>query len=345
MKSVNQKRPLTVTAFGVESFTVLQNIVEETHKRIEISKQYLASVSGTIKKSDCFVPDAWTYLQPQKLFPLVPQYSMQLKYTTIDIQTLHYLLKGTSIQITLPKTVQEATMLFKAVFTLPAATMDNIGENTKVVFMNTIATDGVGISLCARRPAGKDRLPDLELSDFITEDLKNFHLWAIDPGFNEIFVAVDGHNQEPHQVRKIAAREFYHLAGYDLTNTKICKWKQKAGIDKLESGIPSAKTASPAVFDQHVKGLLDRLGQLLVFYGTDIASLRFENYKGRQRACSEMTNIMLNGGQKYTGVRPNRRRKKRKRGKSKKRKRQKWRRYLKRSGKSSVRDNEMSMKR
>lgn len=256
-RSVNQKSPLSVTAFGEESTVRLQQVVQDTIMRIENSTRYLQS-PDSVDRTECFCPDTYTYLKSEKVFVPMPQYSMQHKYVTVDAKTLHYLMKGTSIEVNIPRDSVEAAKLYSKVFKLPAPTLDST-ESVSKVFMNTIRTDGVGVDfICGRSVSREDPLPELGLEDFSLDDINTgFHLWAIDPGVTQPFVAVDGHEDNTHQVRQISAKEYYHLAGYDLTSAKLKAWKKKAHIDRTESQIPSPKTASKDVFDNHVRELLD----------------------------------------------------------------------------------------
>lgn len=170
--------------------------------------------------------------------------------------------------------------------------------------MNTLRTDGCSISFtCASRTqAAQEKLPDLELEDFSSDGLvEDFHLWAADPGVTQPFVAVDGHGSQPHQVRQFSAKEYYHVAGYDLTQAKLSVWKKNAKIGELETKIPSAATAQSNVFDEHVKGLLDRFDALTKFYDKEVINLRFLNYIGRQRVDDELVRVLINGGSKYAG--------------------------------------------
>ncbi|KAI9255274.1 hypothetical protein BDA99DRAFT_425950, partial [Phascolomyces articulosus] len=52
-------------------------------------------------------------------------------------------------------------------------------------------------------------------------------------------------------------------------------------------------------FAEYVTAVLNSLTTLTNFYDGNTTSLRFLNYRGRQRACAEMINILIDGGKKY----------------------------------------------
>ncbi|KAI8328558.1 hypothetical protein BC941DRAFT_228976 [Chlamydoabsidia padenii] len=149
--------------------------------------------------------------------------------------------------------------------------------------------------------------------------MEHFKVWGIDPDVTEIFVASNSSDprvyinatempeepillspEEPHhQVRRFSAAELYCLAGFPKTNMKIKEWKTTAGIDIIESGFGSPKTASMEQVSQYIENKMVVLDRLLQFYGYDFQQLRFLNYHGRQKATQEMIKIFVNGGIKY----------------------------------------------
>ncbi|KAG0173489.1 hypothetical protein DFQ30_007841 [Apophysomyces sp. BC1015] len=159
-------------------------------------------------------------------------------------------------------------------------------------------------------PPGNQR--QLALSDMDPSMLDDLEIWGIDHGVTQVFVASNGCDphayindneltDEPslatpdnprHKIRQFSAAEYYCLAGFPKTNTKIREWKDLYGIPQLESSIGSPKTSS-------LQGIIYVLDLLLEFYGTDAQQLKFLNYRGRQKANDEMVKIFTNGGIKY----------------------------------------------
>jgi hypothetical protein len=141
-------------------------------------------------------------------------------------------------------------------------------------------------------------LPDLDTLDFTTEELgTKFRLWGAEHGMINIFTASDGHDNNPHEVRKHSAAEYYTRAGFKKFNKEILNYKNDdPHFLEVERGIPTLKTAN---FVQYVDYVLLNLDVLLRFYDGRFTSLRFLNYIGRQRADAELANIFVNGGKKY----------------------------------------------
>lgn len=274
----------------------------------------------SVPRDDCFIPEAYTFNKASRLFSIVPQYSSKLKFTTVDYKTLVHLLRGTSIEIQQSNDVSHQAALFEQVFRFPADTVD--GGKMKV-YLNTVKIDDVAIDFTCMRSTtnAEKKLADLELEDFSRDEIENgYHLWAVDLGVTQPFVAVDGHENGPHQVRQMSAKEYRHLAGYDLSNARLAAWKNANNIPSIEGEIPTAKTSNKSTYLQHARYLLASLDTLLEFYGKQVAELRFLNYSGRQRADNEVEQVFVTGGQKYADPKSKRRQKKHHHKKKKKHK-------------------------
>lgn len=170
------------------------------------------------------------------------------------------------------------------------------------MFTNMVRTDGYGIDFILAGPQKQAAaLPDLEISDFSLEEINSrFHLWGVDPGQKNIFTASDGHGEEPHQVRKYSAAEYYTRAGFKKTNKRIINLKNEdENFLQAERQITTYKTANLQIFILYVHSVLNNLNTLLTFYDDRFTALRFLNYIGRQRADAEMINIFVTGGKKY----------------------------------------------
>lgn len=155
-QSINHKTTLNVTAFGSESRPKLQQIVNDTIRRIDNSRKYKESQAG-VQRNDCFVPDSYTYIKAEKLFVPLPQYSMCHKYVTIDQQTLAYLLHGTSLEKRKPQNVVEVANFFAQVFKVPIPTFADMESDAAKIFTNIVRTDGVAIDFLYVKKQGKER--------------------------------------------------------------------------------------------------------------------------------------------------------------------------------------------
>lgn len=67
LSSVNNQQPISVTVFGESSMKKLSEIIQDTIRRINNSGKYKES-SENVDLNDCFIPEAYTYTLPEKLF-------------------------------------------------------------------------------------------------------------------------------------------------------------------------------------------------------------------------------------------------------------------------------------
>ncbi|KAI8082320.1 hypothetical protein BDF21DRAFT_361394 [Thamnidium elegans] len=170
------------------------------------------------------------------------------------------------------------------------------------MFTNMVRTDGYGIDFILAGPERQsNKLPNLDVNDFTPEGInERFHLWGVDPGQINIFTASDGHDTDPHQLRKYPTAEYYTRAGLKKTNLHILNYKNAdLQFQEAEQRITTHKTANLERFLEYVHSVLNNLDILLQFYDHRFTALRFLNYIGRQRADAEMVNIFVNGSKKY----------------------------------------------
>jgi hypothetical protein len=144
---------------------------------------------------------------------------------------------------------------------LPFSVEAAVAKQSQVLFTNRIRTDGYAVDFIFARPAKPgSELPELDFDDFTEDELQDtFHLWGVDPGITEIFVAVDDHEDDAHQIRKMSTTEFHVQAGYEKTNQKIAKMKKACGIYDIEKSIPSPKSASTDRFSDYTSVVLRHL--------------------------------------------------------------------------------------
>ncbi|ORX54443.1 hypothetical protein DM01DRAFT_1286669 [Hesseltinella vesiculosa] len=184
-------------------------------------------------------------------------------------------------------------------------------------------TDGFATSFTFKKPKGPAPAPFFTAEDLALADLQECRIWGVDPGVNEVFVAVDGscpdifgsqgaaaNTQASHEIRKMSSSEYYHKAGFNRTNERIRVATEAAGIDKITSAIPSPATMNPDKLASYMKAVMASKKDLTTFYGNLLPKLRFLNYRGRQKTDDEMVNILLSGGAKYNS--PSQKKKKKK---------------------------------
>ncbi|KAG0756460.1 hypothetical protein G6F22_016183 [Rhizopus arrhizus] len=173
--------------------------------------------------------------------------------------------------------------------------MDDLtpNENNKILFGNTIKSDGFSVDFVFYRKERMNNGSDVELTlkDFNYEEVHNqYHPMFLDRGRKSLFTAVAG-IASAKQIRKSSVKEYYHLTGSTVYSKKLELKKKCSGIKTIESQIHTPKTAAVGSYDQYVKYMLTHLNKLLAFYGKDTAHHRFQLYQSRQRAPEMMANI------------------------------------------------------
>lgn len=127
-------------------------------------------------------------------------------------------------------------------------------------------------------------------------------------------------NQVPHEIRTLSSAEYYTKAGFKRTVGLTQNAKNQANIGEIERTIATNRTANIDGINHYIRSILDAYNGLTEFYGRQFhRQLKFRNYRGRQRMDAELTNIFINGGNKYGDIgeqsgRPRRSRYRRRRG-------------------------------
>jgi hypothetical protein len=184
---------------------------------------------------------------------------------------------------------------------------DFMGHNR--CFTLLINTDGHTFTAHFTRPAFEER-PELKPQDIrcLTQDKNIF----VDPGRNNAFVAMHGLSSPNHLVpfTTLSTKEYYHLAGFNRTSKKGQEKKRRDfnrdifryfpgqrldnTIQGLESTLPSPKTASVNIFLNYLFVLSDRYEIFMDYYSHScFKHWKFWNYRGRQKALSEVSIILL----------------------------------------------------
>ncbi|KAI8643374.1 hypothetical protein BD408DRAFT_151801 [Parasitella parasitica] len=176
-------------------------------------------------------------------------------------------------------------------------------ETKKILFGNTIKTDGVSVDFLFYKSAPKKKgssanMLDLSLEDFdLNEVSEKYNPIFIDPGRKSVFTATVG--LEKQQVRKCPTKEYYHMTG----STAFCKMqnaqKESNGPQLIESKIPTAKTSKISKYEEYVYYILEHLDTFFGFYNFNTAKEHFNLYIGRQRAPQLMVNMLTNGTKNY----------------------------------------------
>ncbi|CAO3596488.1 unnamed protein product [Absidia cylindrospora] len=137
-----------------DSFTQLQQLVVDTRRRLECSRQYLQNPAQNRQLyDDCFRPELDHVIKKQRSFNLVPKPDYKKKLTNDTRKTVLRSLR-------LPDYVHGAQTLRRLL------SLDKVRPGN-MVFSEYILTDGFATSIPFYKPAKHDdSLPDLEPSDF-----------------------------------------------------------------------------------------------------------------------------------------------------------------------------------
>ncbi|CAO3688856.1 unnamed protein product [Rhizopus stolonifer] len=163
---------------------------------------------------------------------------------------------------------QRATLEFEKVFNLHKVISNAAKENRR--FTNCIRTDGYAIDFVFAKKTNMDVLPNLGLEDFVPDEVQNtFRLWGLDPGLKSVFIAVDGHTNDQHEIRHFSTAEFYTFAGYKRTSRRLQNLKdppQHLQVKQAESNLVSR----PDVFHNFLMSFFGNVRVLLNFYSLDL---------------------------------------------------------------------------
>ncbi|KAG1392210.1 hypothetical protein G6F60_012184 [Rhizopus arrhizus] len=187
---------------------------------------------------------------------------------------------------------RQAIAAAKVIFPVTNSGMDELtpNENNKILFGNTIKSDGFSVDFVFYRKERMNNGSDVELTlkDFNYEEVHNqYHPMFLGPGRKSLFTAV-----------------------VSVASAKQIRKSSCSGIKTIESQIPTPKTAAVGSYDQYVKYTLTHLDKLLDFHGKDTAHHRFQLYHDRQRAPEIMANMLTHGTAKYNRSRRKQKKKK-----------------------------------
>ena len=225
-------------------------------------------------------------------FTILPLYSCQRRFVEIDTQTLRSLVHRAG-GIVGPNIFWDAFDFTK----IGVASLEEM-QTPRRRFWSIVRSDGAAIDFLFSRPK-RVAAPEKTMTD-IKLDLEEDRLWGVDPGITDIFVAVDGNDNAAHEVRRTSTREFYHMSGWNRATQQGSKWKKEnPAIQAIENGMPSPKTASTAVLDRFIAYVLQHYRELVAFYDDRWAKLRFQRFRGRQKALAEVCRRFTIGSKKY----------------------------------------------
>ncbi|GAA5816830.1 hypothetical protein MFLAVUS_010364 [Mucor flavus] len=171
-------------------------------------------------------------------------------------------------------------------------------EQKGKMFLNGLYTDGYTCRvLFARKvlPSPPEDNICLELSDLSSEEVnKHFRTCTVDPGRQGPFVSYHGGTD----IRRLSSIEYYNMGGSVTRMKEQQKHKHRLGIEKIETDIPSPKTASMEQFVLYITYMSQHMNTLFDFYGFETSKVKWLNYLSSQKAIQESVNILINGEKK-----------------------------------------------
>ncbi|KAI8887428.1 hypothetical protein K501DRAFT_175754, partial [Backusella circina FSU 941] len=122
-------------------------------------------------------------------------------------------------------------------------------------------------------------------------------------GRKNVFTATIGHDCSEHEVRQCRNKEKICYTGSQRRVKHVDKLKERIGIKKFETNIPSPKTDASEELIKYVEYALTLIDSLFGFYSEKSVPFRFYDYQGRQRCNDEIVNIFIDGEKKYNKAR------------------------------------------
>jgi hypothetical protein len=152
------------------------------------------------------------------------------------------------------------------------------------MFGNMVVTDRFSASFvcCQSKRPPPSNNPRVPMEDFTLDEVKkDYKPYFVDPGRTHAFTAVSGFESSNVEVRRCSTTEYYTMTGSIAYLKKLNQKKSEEGITAIESGIPTAKTASYQNYDIYLVYILQNMRKLFTFYNSSMAEGYFRLYQGR----------------------------------------------------------------
>ncbi|CAO3663551.1 unnamed protein product [Umbelopsis ramanniana] len=215
--------------------TAIDDFVQETIDAIE---------AGT------FAPEKYTDPAGSRQFTFAPIYSWQFSHIQLDKYTLPPILRSAGIQIhSTPSDEQLLDTLWRY-FNFAAIgfhRQEDLHTN-RLKFCNILRTDGIDLEFLFDKTATTkaDLATPATFQHWTNFASHRTTIWGVDTGINDVFVAADGIDEEPHRYRKLSSKEYYHLCGFNKAAEKRRRWKLEDGElwRQLLDDMPTVKTSN-----------------------------------------------------------------------------------------------------
>ena len=111
------------------------------------------------------------------------------------------------------------------------------------------------------------------------------------------------------EVRRVTGKEYHANALHGIGANRQRIWKQQEAahaanqghlsITQIETACPESKVGTPALFSLYIEYTALHYQRLTGYYDERFNKLRFNQYRGEQRAINEAANIFFNTSKKY----------------------------------------------
>lgn len=239
-----------------------------------------------------------------RLFALFPCPSTKWRFIKVDAPNIHAFFNVVPEKLPDETTIDYTRRLFWHFFDFRKFKIrnwdefNNLPQTKAKMFMNSMYTDGYTCRLLFARRVENNPLDaiELDISDFDLDEVDDhFRVCTVDPGRRDAFNSY----HDDDDVRRLTTKEYYSASGAPQRSKKEDRRKIQTGIKDIETNIPTSKTTSDTAFIHHTRYMLQNLTALFGFYGFETAEIRWNNYRGGQRALDQCCNILINGSPKY----------------------------------------------
>ncbi|KAI7899815.1 uncharacterized protein BX663DRAFT_563531 [Cokeromyces recurvatus] len=205
-------------------------------------------------------------------FSLFPNFGLHWRFIKMDAQNLTGILPDAKQK----KQANESSPFDhkQRYFYQICEKLQALPERKGKMFLNGLYTDGYTYRVLFARKV-LPLLPEdticLELNDFTSEEVdKHFRPCTVDPGRRDPFVSYHGGTD----IRRLSSIEYYNMGGSVRRMKEQQKRKQRLGIEKIETNIPSPKTVSVEQFVLYITYMLQHMNTLLNFYGFETSKIK-----------------------------------------------------------------------
>ncbi|KAG2178828.1 hypothetical protein INT43_001674 [Umbelopsis isabellina] len=130
-------------------------------------------------------------------------------------------------------------------------------NTNRLQFCNALRTDDIDLELIFDKTAFSRRelVTPASFENCLEYGRHRTTVRAVDPGVTDVYVTVDGHEEDRHRIRRLISKEYYHLCGFNHAKEQRRRWeaRESAAWHQLIHDLPSMKTADL----QQIRGAIE----------------------------------------------------------------------------------------